>query len=652
MQGILIAASEPATRHTLQAMCEQHHFRTAEVSTTQECIQLVQEQLFDLVILSFELNGTLPDSVCARLRFFTDTPVLLLTPYTEVELALEAGATDVVEWPSHPLLVTHRIRAIMQSAVIKDAPRSDSAIIGQRLANALRDTAAILNSSLEFETVLDQILVSIQQVIPNDMSTIFLIDSASYEGYGVRTLDNTGRELGNILNQFKLPIKGIQHLEDMIESGNSLLIPDTQTFTSWFTEPTTSWVRAVVSAPIQVDNEIIGFIFLNSQTPHSFTNADSEILRIFANQAGAAIRNARLYETTQDYARKLESRVMERTAELVRERAQLRAILDSMSDGVLGVIYDEDMETPVYSFINPALYNLLGYDLDELNTLVDISLIGIDPTQYSSFYSRLRDSVKESGLWKGEVNIRHKDGRPVDTELTITRLNRADGSMMGMVTVFRDMRQQKDLDNQRKRFVASAAHELRNPIAALKARIYLMSKQPEKSDTHVEVMERINDHLENLVEELLDLSRFEHGLIHLKRQPTEMTSFIQESLLLLGIDAHEKKVELITRLTQSPVPVYIDRTRMLQVLSNLVTNAIKFTPEDGAVVLSLNKEIDKSTGDGFLLLTIEDTGPGIESEHVDHIFEPFYRVRDGGRGLGWGWPLSKKSLNYMVVKLV
>lgn len=653
MVSILIASSALDTRHTLRTLCEQNEWVTLEAASVYECVQIVEYRPVDLIVMSFDLDEAAPHTLYNRLQAIVPIPTLILAPYSQIATAFALGAADVLEWPAHPQIVIYRIHNLLQHQAAKRGVQTVAAVTApesddnkrresQVLAEALRDTAAILNSSLEFETVLDRILASIQQVIPHDMSSIVMIDPVSKEGYGVRTLDNTGRGLEQTLSEVRLPISQIKHLQEMIDTGNSLLILDTNEFESWVVSAPTDWVRSVVSAPIHVDKEIIGFIFLNAETAGVFSAADSEHLRIFANQAGIAIRNARLYEATQNYARTLETAVSERTAELERERTQLQAILDSIGEGVQGVIYADDMQTPVYSFINPALHDLLGYGVDELNAMLNRHPAEGNPNEYTSIHAKLHDRVKESDLWKGEVRIRSKHGAMVDTGLTVTRLNRADGRMMGVVTIFRDLRREKQLDAQKKRFVASAAHELRNPIAALKARLYLLHKQPERFDHHVEIIERINTQLENLVEELLDLSRFENGIIQLKSDVTEIVSFVRETVLLIEAEAEDKGIWLIDRLMPPPLYVSIDATRMSQVVSNLLTNAINYTAEEGAITIEVRTGQPASPEEGYVLLSIADTGTGIEAQHLPHIFEPFYRAREGGRGLGLGLAIIKE----------
>jgi len=216
---------------------------------------------------------------------------------------------------------------------------------------------------------------------------------------------------------------------------------------------------------------------------------------------------------------------------------------------------------------------------------------------------------------------------------------------MGMVTIFRDMSQQKALDAQKERFVGHAAHELRNPIAALKLRLHLLEAQPDRLQNNIDILERIIAHMEHLVEDMLDLTRFTNGLINLKDDVTEITSFVRETILIMESEAESKNVWLIDRLSPEPVYVSIDQTQMMQVIMNLVSNAVKYTPEDHSVTISVQKGEAGTPEEGCMVMKIIDTGDGIAAQYLPFIFEPFYQVRTGGRGLGLGLAIIKEIVD-------
>src|SRR5262249_29823780 len=137
-----------------------------------------------------------------------------------------------------------------------------------------------------------------------------------------------------------------------------LIIDDVRDFPGWVTLEGFEWERSFVGAPIRVEGNVIGSLNVDSVEVGAFKSYQADVLQAFADQAGIAIHNARLYEASRQQAHELEQRVAERTAELERERAQLQIILDSMGEGVTIVLYEEDMITVSYRYANQAFSDL------------------------------------------------------------------------------------------------------------------------------------------------------------------------------------------------------------------------------------------------------------------------------------------------------
>lgn len=633
MQTILVVSDQPDTR---QKLCEAYlhgGFTVLEAENSQTCFTIIQQHTPKIVVLYL---SKIPESVntCIRLTNEFKLPVLFVTSEAHVDKALDAGAQDVV-LTTQTRFILHRTQIILEMQQAKTQ---------RSLAEALRDTGSMLNSTLSVEAILDRILVLIQGVIPNDLCTIYMIDTDRKWAKTVRTIAPAHPELEHDLEAVILPIQEIAHLQQMVETKEALLIEDTAKIASWAPYPPTAWIRSVVSTPIQVGGVVIGFIFVNAKQPEAFTEVDSETLQIFAGQAGLAIANANLYEARSRSAEALQHEVSKRTAELEQKTRQLEVILESIGEGVQGVIFGDTPQTNVYTFTNTALYNLLGYEHDEMTSLDHLRPNDVDKVEFDAVTGEVFKSVIEKGMWKGERRLKHRSGWVVDTEMIVSRLNGADGRVMGMVTIFRDLRQQKILDAEKTQFVTNAAHELRNPIAALKARLYLLEKQPERLKNHIDILDRVSTHMDNLVEGLLDLARFKNGLIRLSDDVIELTSFVRDTILMLEAESELKDIWLIDRLSKEPLYVSIDQTRMLQVITNLVSNAVKFTPENGSITIYVQPGAAGTVEDGWAVIKITDSGIGIPPEHLPFIFDRFYQAGKTGRGLGLGLAIIKEII--------
>jgi PAS domain S-box-containing protein len=463
MPTILVVADQPDVRQRLCQIYLQGGFQALEAEDSFTAFTLAQANAVNSVVLSLKSHDK-SLKTCSHFAHELNIPVVYLTHEDNIDAALDAGAAHVIS-SLHPRLLLHCTKVLLEAR---------EAAAQRQLSEALRDTAAILNSTLEIDTVLDRILTLIQNVIPSELSTIYLIDGLTNQAHAVRTLSATYPKFAEEIGQVHLPVNEIAHLKRMVETKEALIIPDTQAMPSWVDYHPTQWVRSVLSVPLQVDNQVIGFIFLNSALPHAFGARESETLQIFANQASIAISNANRYEARSQHADEMQREVAARTSELEQKSSQLEAIIESIGEGVQGVLFADQKGQSAYSFSNSALVNLFGYHDEEIASLDQLRPEDVSENAFHDETMTIFNTVQQKGIWKGERRLKRKDGTVVDTGMVVTGLKASDGHAIGAVSIFRDLSQQKMLDAQKERFVGHAAQELRNPIAALKLRLHLL----------------------------------------------------------------------------------------------------------------------------------------------------------------------------------
>lgn len=516
---------------------------------------------------------------------------------------------------------------------ITEQARAKQAEHQQRLlAETLRDAAAALNSTLETETILDRLLASLHRMLPYDVATIFLIEDG--EARAVRLKDFTNPALEMQMRMLRMSVMDTPHLRQMVETRRPIWVTDTETDPDWVNFPETSWIRSIVNSPICIGDEVIGFLNLDSATPNTFNAEHAEQLSAFASQAAIALQNARLYEAVVQQAEELGRRVTERTIALEQQRAQLQAVLESMGEGVICITPTDHGEVSWY--VNPAMRAMSGYD----NGFENLAVLKSQNMSREEFNQQVYSLLEESfinGIAHGELPLRHRDGREFIAQMTISRVNNHEGLTTGSVMIVRDISEEKELEARKSRFVANVSHDLRTPITNLKARLYLLRRQPEKLEAHLNVLDQVAEEMRELVENLLDLTRFERGVIELHVQRMALQPFISDLAHMYEPQAEQKGVRLTSVLPDSVATVEADAGRLRQVFTNLTTNALHHTPPGGQVTLRLHPP-----NDAFVTVDVEDTGGGIAPEHLADIFRPFYRARHGGAGMGLGLSIAKE----------
>lgn len=321
-------------------------------------------------------------------------------------------------------------------------------------------------------------------------------------------------------------------------------------------------------------------------------------------------------------------------AALEQLRQQNELILNSAGEGIFGL----DMQGKA-TFVNPAAARLLGYDVQELlGRFLHEKLHHhrADGTLYPAADCPLLQTLRHNRAVQmtDEVYWR-KDGTSFPVEYVSTPMCNEEGKVVGVVVTFRDITQRKELERIKDELISTVSHELRTPLASLRGFAELMLKRnfsPEKQQELLSVIHSEAIRLTHLIDDFLDLQRIEGG-----HHPYAFVPLTLESVLRDSVELFEKTGGPHTlRLTMSSSLPQIrgDANRLRQVLVNLVSNAIKFSPRGGEVVVGARAETQR------VIVWVKDHGVGIPQEAIAKLFTKFFRVdnsdtRDiGGTGLG------------------
>jgi len=320
---------------------------------------------------------------------------------------------------------------------------------------------------------------------------------------------------------------------------------------------------------------------------------------------------------------------------------QRELILEAVGDGIYGIDMDGRL-----TFINEAGARVLGYTAIELigrdlHELIHHS--HADGTPYSKSTSPILQAMRrcEPIRMRDEVFWR-KDGTALPVEYSANPLL-DDGMIAGMVVAFRDVSERQRLEKMKDEFISTVSHELRTPLTSMRASLGLISsgtldKRPEKQRQLVEMAIGNCDRLIRLVNDILDFEGVEKGKLALRREPLEPMILLRRASDVAHNAATEAHIDF--KIDAKAPPVYADEQRVLQVLNELVTNAIKFSGPHTTIRLSAQSAGANQVGVNEVCFTVEDQGRGIAPEKLERIFERFEQgdASDsralGGTGLG------------------
>jgi two-component system, OmpR family, sensor histidine kinase VicK len=326
----------------------------------------------------------------------------------------------------------------------------------------------------------------------------------------------------------------------------------------------------------------------------------------------------------------------EAEGELHLVRRQRELILGAVGDGIYGLTLDGKL-----SFINPAAAKMLGYAVEEMTGKDMHELMHhshADGTQHlKSKCPILLGLRRHEGVRIRDDVFWRKDRTSIPVEYVASPII-DEGQIAGMVVAFQDISERRRLERMKDEFISTVSHELRTPLTSLRASLGLISsgtldKRPEKQKQMLEVAIGNCDRLVRLVNDILDFEKVEKGGLPLERMDIPAIDLLQRAA-----DQENEaalKAQITFRFDSPGLVVHADQDRILQVLSELISNAIKFSSPQTIVRLAA-----QSAGDGEVCIVVEDKGRGIPQEKLDMIFERFQQgdASDsramGGTGLG------------------
>ncbi|MGH2593097.1 MAG: GAF domain-containing protein, partial [Anaerolineae bacterium] len=502
----------------------------------------------------------------------------------------------------------------------------------------LYQASLALASSIEFDEALNRIALIARQITDSDAVTVYLYDSQTDRvTHGSHLTDSDRPSDASAIRPHGMT-------QQIITMRRPVLINDTLLEPEMNPRVLEAGIRSVIAMPIIRKDEVLGVLYVNSKTPGKYSADSLQLARLLANEAALAIENARLF------------------SQVAQARDRLAAILNSSRDAVL--MFDVSGRVIVANPILEQLWGIrraqlegksllhlldtpeldlaaqLGYSPGVLRTLLDQATAGA-PVRWDKDTFTL-SVVEGSGARLRSIE---RIGLPVLDE---------SGGLVGWMLVLRDVTEERELQKMRDDLSNMIIHDLRSPLVAILDSYQLIAEgalaQPRATlaSQALEIGQRSTRKLLDLVNSLLDISRFEHGQMRLDTQFAALRPLADSALERLAPLANDQGVLIRNDISPELPLVRVEEDQITRVLTNLIDNAVKFSPLGSQVVISAYPQANGDGGEPqFVVCSVRDAGPGIPVEHRERIFERFIQLGEGlerRRGTGLGLAFCKLAV--------
>jgi signal transduction histidine kinase/DNA-binding response OmpR family regulator len=587
-----------------------------------EALPILQSRPVDILVTDQRMPLMTGVQLIERARGFgCDFTAILLTGYTDPPEIIDAINKGRVfryvtkPWEMLDLVVTVK-NAVDQHFLRREKDR----LLGELekrlqaldvLFQVSRDSAALAS----YEAIIDRVIEACSRILTFDLASALVVaESGEKASLSIHCVSE-------VTEDALLAAKDAA-LEAQAHHGGTK-VPEGQLLTRVTGKRTQEGragaaIRSRVAVPLTSADRVVGNIVLFSYSTDAFRDEDAQLLGVLANQTAAAVRNL--------------------SASLGESRRRLERMLESMVDGV--IVTDERNEIVI---MNPAARSFLRItDLAQANTKQVQEILGFYP------FELVRG-------WEYDgVHVLREEIRIFDRTLhsTVSPVVDASGRLAGVMVVLRDITEQKVLEERKDEFVSIISHELRTPLTSIAGALELVLSSlageiNDKQRRFLGMAKESTERLNAIVDDLLDLSKFAKGKMRMNFEMVHLADLVKSASDRYLAVAAEKKLTLECRVVQVPgFKVLADPARLTQVLNNLLTNSIKFTPEGGTIRVELSRN---PAVPGFVCLSVWNSGDPIPDADLDRIFERFEQARTernrAVRGTGLGLSICRSIVD-------
>ncbi len=588
---ILVADDRPDNVTLLARYLEYEGYDQVSAVDGVDALEKVRDELPDLVLL--DVNMPLKDGFAVLEEIRADPavahiPVIILTAArldpSDVQSGLNLGADDYVTKPFDRHELMARIRTKLRVKEAEDMIRRRN-----RELNLLPEIGKELSARTDIKDLAAVLLKRTVETLGAIQGDMIILQSTkrAQQNYQVSLFPTPSQEL-------EISASLIDHIE---KSHQGVIVDDALKNPLWLADQNTS-IHSAVIVPLYGRRTLLGLLILAHEQENYFNMEHMLLLQAIASQAAIAIENAHLY------------------ADVAHEQKRLAAILQYAAEAIL--MFDAQGKL---CLLNPAGEKLFTDFKTHMNEPLP------KERGYDAFVSLLNDAQQSHLAKSGEVTW--PDLRTFVALITPIE----DG---GQVAILHDVSHFKDLEKVKNEFIATASHDLKNPITTISGFGHLLSQAGPLNEQQQDFVRRIlsaTDTMSELVQNMMSLAQIDLEA-HEKHETLDMALLLAEMANEFNPQAREKQQELNYASPVSPLPVSGDPLQLRQLFRNLIGNAIKYTPNGGNIVINTLALQDEIT------IKVQDNGYGIPASELPFVFNRFYRVRNSktedieGNGLG------------------
>ncbi|GAB4277941.1 MAG: hypothetical protein Kow0080_29260 [Candidatus Promineifilaceae bacterium] len=379
-------------------------------------------------------------------------------------------------------------------------------------------------------------------------------------------------------------------------------------------QPLKEIFKGHVSVPLKAGEHLIGVLHLGAAEKRLFSPQEIRLIQAIADVVANAAHRVQIIAS-------LEDEVAVRTTEIRSEQAISEVILSNTADGI--ALLDNELHI---RYANKALCLLTGVDVDDL---LQKSFGDLLPFELPD---NLVTAVQSGQLWHGELKLVCVPDAVIDTAVTLAPIQALGQEQIGYVATITDVSQQKALEEARRTFMTNISHELRTPITNIKLHTDLLrAGPPEKKSAYLDTIQLQTDRLWHIVEDILTITALESQSANRFREEINLHHLLQTAVTRFEGQFQAQTITFQTNIATSPETVVRGHPKyLMQALTELLQNALQFTPENGKVRLETETAVYETIPG--IAIHITNNGITIPEEELDKLFENFYRGTLGATG--------------------